>query len=550
MNLRGILTENSGTVNSEKQTKRVWEVSPFVVFGLCGFTLYLAWMFMVFISPTITPEGVMSTGTAALNSPDAYLVFRLCQVGTLILTLIICWRSSDALSTLQGVLVLLFGSALLIIFGFLFLALLDTTSGVEGSPASLYIPYIVAVFIGVGHGFMVLLWSSFLCMLGEHRVLLFVSLCVGIAAGLVLLMSFLQPVPALWITLSLALVSLGCFAYIRFRLPEVPKTLLVKGKASDKRQSIHPKSIFSVVLYSIGLGFAVSYIAASGSGLFGLVCSACAAILAAIIVGLDSSRFHAITENRMTLFQMPVVLIGIAPMFFDNELLRILGCSIILCLFMVVFIINLTALSEHVRIFKLNSIRAFGYGRLFNALGFIIGGFICYLAFFYSYEFLFGNIDKAVWTTIILLILIGIFVLGTSFVFEDHYPVNKNSAKSMRPEKPLHKAPEAQSNALPRGDLHTLSTYMLDQNEGEESRQSGVWKKRITTLSKECGLSPKETEVLFLLAKGRNAEFIQNELVVSRHTAKAHIYHIYQKTGVHSRQDLIDMLENVEVDYE
>lgn len=70
----------------------------------------------------------------------------------------------------------------------------------------------------------------------------------------------------------------------------------------------------------------------------------------------------------------------------------------------------------------------------------------------------------------------------------------------------------------------------------------------MNALSSEYGLSPRENEVLYLLAKGRNAEFIQDELVVSRHTAKAHIYHIYQKTGVHSRQELIDMLEEMDID--
>lgn len=56
-------------------------------------------------------------------------------------------------------------------------------------------------------------------------------------------------------------------------------------------------------------------------------------------------------------------------------------------------------------------------------------------------------------------------------------------------------------------------------------------------------LTPRETEVFALLSKGRNAEFIQNALFISNHTAKTHIYNIYRKMDVHSLQDLLDVLD-------
>ena len=59
----------------------------------------------------------------------------------------------------------------------------------------------------------------------------------------------------------------------------------------------------------------------------------------------------------------------------------------------------------------------------------------------------------------------------------------------------------------------------------------------------EGGLSPREAEVLLLLAKGRNARYIQENLFIGLSTARSHIYHIYQKLGVSSQQELIDMVE-------
>lgn len=60
-------------------------------------------------------------------------------------------------------------------------------------------------------------------------------------------------------------------------------------------------------------------------------------------------------------------------------------------------------------------------------------------------------------------------------------------------------------------------------------------------------LSPREREILQLLLKGRDARYIMNEFYISQSTAKTHIYNIYRKFEVHSRQDLLDFIENVEL---
>lgn len=59
-------------------------------------------------------------------------------------------------------------------------------------------------------------------------------------------------------------------------------------------------------------------------------------------------------------------------------------------------------------------------------------------------------------------------------------------------------------------------------------------------------LSKREAEVLALIAKGRSAPRIQDELHVSMNTVNSHTSHIYQKLGVHSRQELLDLIEETE----
>jgi DNA-binding CsgD family transcriptional regulator len=56
-------------------------------------------------------------------------------------------------------------------------------------------------------------------------------------------------------------------------------------------------------------------------------------------------------------------------------------------------------------------------------------------------------------------------------------------------------------------------------------------------------LSPRETEVFILLAKGRNRPYISKTLVVSDETVKTHAKSIYRKLSVHSQQEIIDFIE-------
>lgn len=60
------------------------------------------------------------------------------------------------------------------------------------------------------------------------------------------------------------------------------------------------------------------------------------------------------------------------------------------------------------------------------------------------------------------------------------------------------------------------------------------------------GLTARETDVLCLLARGRNNSYIQEELSLTRNTVKSHIKHVYQKLGVHGHQELIDLANGVE----
>ena len=61
-------------------------------------------------------------------------------------------------------------------------------------------------------------------------------------------------------------------------------------------------------------------------------------------------------------------------------------------------------------------------------------------------------------------------------------------------------------------------------------------------LADEYGLTPREAEILALVALGRSAKYIADELQVSYNTTRTHIRHIYEKLNIHSKQELSDVV--------
>ena len=87
----------------------------------------------------------------------------------------------------------------------------------------------------------------------------------------------------------------------------------------------------------------------------------------------------------------------------------------------------------------------------------------------------------------------------------------------------------------------------LELSEGKNAEGAapgkGRWSRTCEDLAEQYKLSPRQKEIFLLLAKGRNVQFIKDELVLSTPTVKSHVYNIYQKMGVHSHQELLDLVE-------
>lgn len=87
----------------------------------------------------------------------------------------------------------------------------------------------------------------------------------------------------------------------------------------------------------------------------------------------------------------------------------------------------------------------------------------------------------------------------------------------------------------------------IEEQRNQSGKRKALWQLKCKAACEEYRLSPREREVLMILLRGRDARYIMNQFYISQSTAKTHIYNIYKKFGVHSRQDLIDFVEEIQV---
>jgi DNA-binding CsgD family transcriptional regulator len=76
-----------------------------------------------------------------------------------------------------------------------------------------------------------------------------------------------------------------------------------------------------------------------------------------------------------------------------------------------------------------------------------------------------------------------------------------------------------------------------------DNEESGLIR-RCSDIALQKGLTQRETEVLLILAKGNSLQRVQEELFISQGTVTTHRNNIYRKLGIHSKQELVDYMEN------
>lgn len=89
-------------------------------------------------------------------------------------------------------------------------------------------------------------------------------------------------------------------------------------------------------------------------------------------------------------------------------------------------------------------------------------------------------------------------------------------------------------------------TVLLQALELIPTERRKRFQEKCHAIAEHYGLSEREEQVMTLFAKGRNLEYIKDELHLSKSTVSTHRQHIYQKLGVHSQQEMLDLIQDAE----
>lgn len=223
------------------------------------------------------------------------------------------------------------------------------------------------------------------------------------------------------------------------------------------------------------------------------------------------------SERLQLKFTLPLAALGIAPMLFVGSVGKIICCAVLFAAFTPQIITNINALAENVRIGNLNPIETFCGGYIANFAGLFIGtAFACVAFSLFTRGLLLGAGALEFALLVLLMLLSAVF-------FANRYPHERAADDTFENNQPSDR------NGHPEEIEHKLS-----------------WRDRCGIVADTYQLSPRQSQVLFLLSRGYANKSIEEQLSISNHTVKSHIAAIYQKTGVHSKQEIIDLVNNVD----
>jgi DNA-binding CsgD family transcriptional regulator len=252
------------------------------------------------------------------------------------------------------------------------------------------------------------------------------------------------------------------------------------------------------------------------------------ALITTVILGLTillNKRFTIETLSK-SIMLLCAISFMIAPAFGAGDSLPFLIVSIGYALFEILVWVILTEVANR---FQYTSVQVFGLGRaLVLTVGIMAGFFVAYVL---------GQIDIQDTRT---LVFISAIAVSLNFITQGYIlPDRVLESLEIKPS-----AENAQR--LRESTRDDLDSDPKDTDPQKKSRLPLM--SRCRMIGEHYHLSAREIDVFHLLASGRNAARIQEELVISAGTVNTHLRHIYQKLDVHTHQELIDLMQDADLD--
>lgn len=263
--------------------------------------------------------------------------------------------------------------------------------------------------------------------------------------------------------------------------------------------------------------FAMNFVFLFNNGrdyvLFGLIAVIPSALIVALL-GIFRKSFSVITMQRIILV---LTVFGCVLTPFSEGPLQLFFACVVSCAWGAFMATNYAFIVRKSTVWRDAPLFRQAPPRLFvAAFGFAVGWAISS-----SLTFIYGTHSGPFTILHLAMTVILVFVIMLFFPKESHHPASGKA-----------------------GALEDIPSTVVSI----QMNESELFDKRCEAIVKLYQLSPREADILEYLAKGRNAAWIQEQLLISPHTVKSHIYNIYLKLDIHSQQKLMSFVEEFPLD--
>lgn len=385
------------------------------------------------------------------------------------------------------------------------------------------------VLIAIAYSWFVFLWGCIFRFLNAKQAARIVMFAFVLGAFIFLIIAFLSSPMSLVVFIMLPAASLATAFSCMRSLPDKPRIMDI-GHASASHRDL----VAFTALFSLACGYALSHQSPdhAGEGSAALFIGIIATFSALLLIDAISARTREQQPLRLALSALaiiggllmldavpselkglPIALITIATLTVDSlfwsELATMAGET---------HAIAFKLFCKNLLCIQLAKLAGACLGLIVQALDSTVAG---------------ATVFSPIVAYVFILCIVAIWWLGA------HRLLN---------EAALH---SRQSDSSPCAKPRT-SQYAQEDREGkatagDENASTGTGNdpsgKTCRNIAAAHDLTPREEEVLELLARGRSASYIQKELFISLGTAKTHIRHIYRKLDIHSKQELLDLME-------
>ncbi|MDR1712666.1 MAG: LuxR C-terminal-related transcriptional regulator [Coriobacteriales bacterium] len=396
-----------------------------------------------------------------------------------------------------------------------------------------------AILIGVGLAALVFIVLPPLCVLGHKAIIAVLSVAFILAAILNAMMDIMPTaafVGPLVVTVCMVILSA---IYIPFRDPLMGYLLTISNACSARRAVNALVGRWSYSCIGMNLGFILGLFLYSGRlGFLSLDVIASSVAIAGILAGLLMLALRSIfvfkAENLLIEYTAFTSVVGLFALLVLDGIWMLAGIVLLLTLLFAHLITIISVFSEVTRFEQLSPFWYFG------DFGFICAGSTVGLLVAWGSSLASADANILIGYAII----IGATCFMQVFIAKGFYPQPKFETEAASTAQDTAGAPGTSAT-----NVYDLSTVSLEdrlamQGESLSGRSFVRWRQRVENLCANYRLSPRQTEVFILLAKGRDATFIANHFSISLTTAKTHIYNIYSKMDIHSQQALLDLVDS------